>query len=272
MGQYKVPQDVEAEDKLIGPLSLRQFIYVVIGLGWAGLMFLLFSKVVIVMIIAILPITGFFLLLGFGRRQEQSFDNYLAAVVKFFVEPRIRVWDKDLSQSELVKKEEKAPEIIPTKNVNVGSLKQLAMIMDTHGAQKDPTIQLQDESSVVSAYGQRVINPTQVVGGLESIPSQAKTTQTDDVLDATNAHNTQVGEMLENVEANIHSKAVSNIKQNLSSTQEPTKQSNSHLQTSSAIIKRAIFQSNNLTVEQLARESSENIMPEGQIIKISPSS
>lgn len=271
MGQYKVPQDVEAEDKLIGPLSLRQFIYVVIGLGWAGLMFLLFSKIIVVMIIAILPVTGFFLLLGFGRRQEQSFDNYLAAVVKFFIEPRIRVWDKDLSQNELVKKTEKAPEIIPAKNVNVGSLKQLAMIMDTHGAQKDPTIQLQDESNEVSAYGQRVINPTQVVGGVESIPYQTKTTQTDDVLDTTNAHNTQVGEMLENVEANIHSSALSNIKHNLAATQKSTTKDNSQLQTSSAIIKKAMFQSNNLTVEQIARESSENIMPEGQSIKISPS-
>lgn len=30
MASYKVPQDVEADDKLIGPFSFRQFIYLVI--------------------------------------------------------------------------------------------------------------------------------------------------------------------------------------------------------------------------------------------------
>jgi hypothetical protein len=30
MATYKVPQDVEADDKLIGPFSFRQFIYLII--------------------------------------------------------------------------------------------------------------------------------------------------------------------------------------------------------------------------------------------------
>lgn len=274
MGQYKVPQDVEAEDKLIGPLSLRQFIYVVVAVLWAGLMYLLLNKVIVVMVIAILPVSGFFLLLGFGRRQEQSFDNYLAALVKFFVEPRIRVWDKDLSQNELVKKVEKAPEIIPTKNVSRGSLSQLAMIMDTHGAQKDPTIQLQDETNQALAYGNRVINPGQVVNGTVLSSPQIQATPKDDVLDATNQHNTQVGQLLQNVEANIHSNAINNIQKTLTSpaaSAVPPKKV-SQPQTSNAILKRTVSQGNNLTVEQLAREANENIMPEGQSIKISPSS
>lgn len=31
MAVYKVPQDVEADDKLIGPFSFRQFIYLIIA-------------------------------------------------------------------------------------------------------------------------------------------------------------------------------------------------------------------------------------------------
>ena len=31
MAEYKVAQDVEAEDKLIGPFSFRQFIYLIIA-------------------------------------------------------------------------------------------------------------------------------------------------------------------------------------------------------------------------------------------------
>ena len=37
MAVYKVPQDVEADDKLIGPFSFRQFIYLLIVAGAMGL-------------------------------------------------------------------------------------------------------------------------------------------------------------------------------------------------------------------------------------------
>ena len=36
MGQYKVPQNVEAEDKILGPLTFKQFIYALMGFGWAA--------------------------------------------------------------------------------------------------------------------------------------------------------------------------------------------------------------------------------------------
>ena len=37
MAQYKVPQDVEADDKLIGPFSFRQFVYLLIAGGLVAL-------------------------------------------------------------------------------------------------------------------------------------------------------------------------------------------------------------------------------------------
>lgn len=273
MGQYKVPQDVEAEDKLIGPLSLRQFIYVVIGIGWAGLMWLLLRSAIPLMIVAILPVTGFFLLLGFGRRQEQSFETYFVAMIKFLVEPRIRVWGKDLSQDELIKHVEKPPEIIPSKSLNRGSLKQLALIMDTHGTQKDPSIQLQDDTNQAINYSQRIITPQQIAGNENApVPTPAQPTINDDVMEQSNEHNQQVNQLLENVEQTIHSQALSNIKKDLltNAGQPPATQNIAKPQTSNAILKRAVFQGNNLTVAQIAKEtSSHNILPEGQAVKLS---
>ena len=43
MAQYKVPQDVEAEDKLLGPFTFRQFIYLMIAGGLIAVGFLLFK-------------------------------------------------------------------------------------------------------------------------------------------------------------------------------------------------------------------------------------
>ncbi len=278
MGQYKVPQDVEAEDKLIGPLSLRQFIYVIIGVVWAGLMFFILrpnnspSPAVnyTIMAILIIPITGFFLLLGFGRRQEQSFEKYFVALVRFYFVPRVRVWDKDLSTVELVKEEVAAPEIITEKNISKSSLEQLALVMDTHGFMKDPTIQLQDEANQAAAYSQRVINPQQIAGNAGNQSRTLQVTQQDDVLDAANPRSTQVNELLQNEEANIHQQALERVRQNMASPQTETQPTVSQPQTSSAILKKAMLQSNNLTVQQLANEANSQEMQEGQQIQISP--
>jgi len=273
VGQYKVPLDIEAEDKILGPLSLRQFIYVIIGLLWAGLMWLLFSKIIVLMIVLIVPITGFFLLLGFGRRQEQNFESYFVALLQYFVVPRIRVWDKDLTQVELVKKVDIAPEVIPLKNINMGSLKQLALIMDTHGSQKDPTIQLVDNANQAATYSQRIVDPAAVASTAAITNANARLTQQDDVLDSTNIRSTQINSLLENVEANIQHDAMNSMQRGLASKSSSTTpiQNNTQPSTSGAIIKKAMLQSNNLTVEQIARTTNQNVISEGQSIKIAPS-
>lgn len=273
MGQYKVPQDVEAEDKLIGPLSLRQFIYVLIGLGWAGLMFLILRSQVIIMVIAIIPITGFFLILGFGRRKEQSFERYFLAWIKYMFVPRVRVWDKDLAQDERIKADIKPPEVITNKNVQRSSLQQLALVMDTHGTMKDPSIQLQDEENTAAMYGQRVINPSQIAGNIGNQPGTMQVTQQDDVLDATNARSEAVNVMLENEEASIHDEALAKMRQSIQQPQSEQQNQEviSQPQTSSAILKKAMLQSGNLTVQQLANQANSQEMTEGQTINISPS-
>lgn len=270
MGQYKVPQDVEAEDKLIGPLSLRQFIYVVIGLGWGALMWRLLMFNIVIMILAIIPITGFFLLLGFGRRQEQSFENYFVALVQFMFVPRIRMWDKDLTQEEMIKVEIKKPELVIEKNIPKSRLQQLALIMDTHGAQKDPTIQLQDENNQSAIIGQRILDPNQIAKNIGETRTQVVTPQ-DDVLDQNSARSEEVNNLLENVEANIHQEALKNIESGIEDSSQiiPTKASKPIV--SNDILKKAMLQSNNLTVEQIAKETNEQVMAEGQSIKIAPS-
>jgi|GEM_PF-646647 len=96
MGQYKVPQNVEAEDHIIGPLTLKQFIYSLIGIGWAMLCFFIFRAIPAVMIIVAAPVTILFLLLGLYRRDGQNFEQYLVALVGFFSQSRKRLWTKEL--------------------------------------------------------------------------------------------------------------------------------------------------------------------------------
>lgn len=94
MAAYRVLQDIEAEDKLLGPLSLRQFIYAVIALVSAYLCYVLFLANPFLILIP-LPIVLFFGLLAspfFGG--QQSSEVYLLAIIRFILKPRRRVWDQ----------------------------------------------------------------------------------------------------------------------------------------------------------------------------------
>lgn len=136
MATYKVPQDVEAEDKLIGPFSFRQFIYLIIAvvgiaLGW-GL-----SQLFLPLAIIPLPIVLFFGALALPLRKDQPMEVYLAAVVSFYLKPRKRLWQPDGIQSLVEITAPKEVEVQRSKNLSEAEAQQrlsyLANIVDTGG-------------------------------------------------------------------------------------------------------------------------------------------
>jgi len=136
MAVYKVPQDVEADDKLIGPFSFRQFIYLIIvaisiALAW-GL-----SRLFLPLLIIPLPIIVFFGALALPLRKDQPMEIYLAAIVSFYLKPRKHLWQPDGIQS-LV--EVTAPKVIEPQRVKDLSqaeaerrLSYLAQVVDSGG-------------------------------------------------------------------------------------------------------------------------------------------
>ena len=136
MAVYKVPQDVEADDKLIGPFSFRQFIYLIIvaisiALAW-GL-----SQLFIPLAIIPLPIIIFFGALALPLKKDQPMEIYLAAIVSYYLKPRRRLWETDGVQSLVEITAPKVAEVQRTKNLSQGEAEQrlsyLANIVDTGG-------------------------------------------------------------------------------------------------------------------------------------------
>jgi hypothetical protein len=94
MSTYKVIQDIEAEDKLLGPLTLRQFVYAGIAVTCGYLIFLSIAKNVPFMIILLAPVmifTGFF---AFPWGKDQPTEVWALAKVRFFLKPRRRLWSQ----------------------------------------------------------------------------------------------------------------------------------------------------------------------------------
>ena len=91
MATYKVPQDVEAEDKLLGPFTFRQFIYLLISAAGIAIIFGLFQIFPLLAIIPI-PFTFFFLILALPIKKDQPMELYLASIASFYLKPNTRRW------------------------------------------------------------------------------------------------------------------------------------------------------------------------------------
>ena len=136
MAQYKVPQDVEADDKLLGPFSFRQFVYLLVAGGLIFLAVLLFQ---LFPLLALIPLP-FILLLGalaLPLKKDQPMETYLAALVSYYLKPRTRTWVPGQRESTITITAPKKVEETRTRNITgeeaTHRLSFLADIVDTEG-------------------------------------------------------------------------------------------------------------------------------------------
>jgi hypothetical protein len=94
MSVYKVPQDVEAEDKLLGPFSFRQFVFLIIAVIGIAIAYGL-STILLPLAIIPVPIILFFGALALPLKKDQPMEVYLAAVISFMLKPKKRLWQPD---------------------------------------------------------------------------------------------------------------------------------------------------------------------------------
>jgi hypothetical protein len=280
MAQYKVPQNVESEDKLLGPLTMKQFIYAIIGLAWGFLIWRILSPggtaAIPIMLLLIVPISGFMLLLAFGRREEQSFENYLIALIRFNIVPRKRIWLKDDYKGEVIVDAPPPPKPTTPSKEDIAKvhsrLQQLSLVVDTRGHVKPADVQLPDQANTAAKFSERVFTPSELQkpfleGGVEV---------NDDVLATTEAQAEQaqkVDELLQNKEYSIREEAMRKMTQAVNDPNIETNKSsqqNSQPEADNAILKK-VMDAPHLSVAQVAQVANrDNQLSPGQVIQIQP--
>jgi len=143
----KIPQDVTREDKLVGPLTLRQFLYI---LGAAGLIFIAYQYYAlqylyfIAFILISLLIALLALALAFAQINGRPFGVFLLNVLHFLLGDRSLIWHKesrdvvtaikvhatDLKDTKTELQERKSGKQIKMQ------IEQLANVLDTGGTMK----------------------------------------------------------------------------------------------------------------------------------------
>src|SRR3989344_563617 len=92
--RYQVPQFIEVEDKIFGPLTLKQFIYLA---GGAGLSFVVYRIIgsFIVSAIPIILILSFSAALAFYKINNKPFIYIIEAAFKYLFSNKLYIWKKE---------------------------------------------------------------------------------------------------------------------------------------------------------------------------------
>lgn len=131
--EYQVPQFIEVEDKIFGPFTLKQFIYLAGGIGISVVIFL-YVKPLFLAIICIAPVAALSLALAFYRINNKPFIDILEAGFNYYIKSRLYLWKKDAAAASAAPQAAAAPEPNrPQKlGLTAGKLHDLAWSLDVN--------------------------------------------------------------------------------------------------------------------------------------------
>jgi TM2 domain-containing membrane protein YozV len=142
--QFQVPQYIEVEDKLVGPLSLKQFVYLA---GAGGFAYILWKKLPIFIALPLIgAIAWFALMLAFYPREKfgKPFVEIVQSGFKYFMRTRLYTWKKlppkiTDNRQPATDNQQVRGFSMPIPTVTEGKLKDLSWNVDVAGDKEEPS-------------------------------------------------------------------------------------------------------------------------------------
>ena len=127
-----MPQFIEVEDKIFGPLTFKQFIYVA---GGVGACFILWTFLpALIAIIFIIPVGGFATALAFYRVNNRPFVVLVESYLRYLMAGRLYLWRKEvpkISTKNQIPKSQGNPNF-PIPKLSDNRLSELAWSLDVN--------------------------------------------------------------------------------------------------------------------------------------------
>ena len=128
--KFQVPQFIEVEDKIFGPLTIKQFVYLA---GGAGLSFIIYTYVsplsLILAILFIIPVAALAVALALYKVNNQPFVYVIEAAFKFMLANKLYIWRKQDRKPEHKKEAAIAP-LVYVPKLSDSKLKDLTWSLD----------------------------------------------------------------------------------------------------------------------------------------------
>jgi len=136
MRQFVVPQFIDVEDKIFGPITTRQFLIILV----AGLILFLCYKLadITLFIFLVVVIGGSATVLAFLKVNGQGFHYFLLNIVQTLRRPSLRIWNKIYTKAQLLEYikigQVEAPEIVaPIQRISYNRIRDLSLTVNTGG-------------------------------------------------------------------------------------------------------------------------------------------
>lgn len=139
MQQFTVPQFIEVEDKILGPITIRQFLIILAGgiidfLGWRYGDMAMFTLVLSLS-------GGLTLLFAFVKINGQSFHYFVLNIIQTGKKPSLRIWKKDYTNDQLNDMRKQGENIeaivhVEKKKVRRQHIHDLSLVVNTGGYYK----------------------------------------------------------------------------------------------------------------------------------------
>lgn len=124
--KYQTPQFIDIEDKLFGPFTVKQFIYLA---GGAGLSFILYRFLpLFIAVFAIAPVAGLALALAFWKINGKPFVFVLESAVRYYFSEKLYLWRKVPKSP--TKKEVASTAPVELPKLSEGKLRDLTWTLD----------------------------------------------------------------------------------------------------------------------------------------------
>ena len=119
--RFEVPQFIEIEDKIVGPFTWKQFIYVAGGAGASFILYVLLPFFVFIIVAA--PVIAFTAGLAFYKVNNRPLSILLEAMFQYASRSRLYLWKKQKDRP-IKKQDEVAPVVYkpPKSGSNLASL------------------------------------------------------------------------------------------------------------------------------------------------------
>lgn len=134
--RFEVPQFIEIEDKIFGPFTWKQFVYLAGGVGLAAVIF--FTMPFVVFVLIGVPLGGLAALLAFYPVNNRPFSIFLESMVYFYKNNRVYHWRK---KAAVVYKQRVHEDVLPqTRTVPVpegGNINSLSRKLELTTLQKE---------------------------------------------------------------------------------------------------------------------------------------
>lgn len=138
---FQVPQFIDIEDKIFGPFTFKQFLYLAGGAGFTVVMFKLLPTVLALIVSS--PVVILALALSFLKINNKSFVFTLEAFLKYHLGGKLYIWKKDPKRTSpektpTQKKGEEIPSLVPS--LTGSRLKDLSWSLDVLDNTKSKTL------------------------------------------------------------------------------------------------------------------------------------